>query len=217
MSRLRNALRNRDGHINTLRSGCVVLVLGCMGLGYGWYSAPQDLTITIPPDLRTGSTQKWWEKPPSAVYAFTTYVWQQINRWPSNGEEDYRRNLYAYAPYLTPSCKAELEDDYEYRKRRNELDERERSVFEIPERGFSNESSGPGAVDIVSRDEWIVNLDLAVKESYDGTPIRDVYMRFPLRVIRADDDPEHNKWGLKIDCLAKPAQRLEIPKVEESS
>ncbi|MEC8916317.1 PFL_4703 family integrating conjugative element protein [Salinicola sp. V024] len=217
MSRLRNALGARDAHITTLRGVIIVLVLFCAGMGLGWYSAPKDLTISIPPDLRSGSTQKWWEKPPSAVYAFTTYVWQQINRWPANGEEDYKRNLYAYSPFLTPSCQAELEEDYRYRKQRNELDQRERMVFEIPGRGFSSAQSGPGAVEIVSRDQWIVNLDLAVKETYAGTPVRDVYMRFPIRVVRAEGDPQNNKWGMQIDCLARPAQRLEIPKQEDDS
>lgn len=214
MSRHRNAQSARDAHIATLRAVIAVLVIACGGMWYGWQAAPKDLTINIPPDLRTGSTQKWWEKPPSSVYAFTTYVWQQINRWPSDGQKDYKRNLYAYQPFLTPSCKAELDEDYRYRNQRHELEGRERSVFEIPGRGFSNEPSGPGSVEIVSRDEWIVNLDLAVKETYSGTSIRDVYMRFPLRVVRADDDPQHNKWGLKIDCLARPAERLEIPDEE---
>lgn len=217
MSRLRNALGARDAHITTLRIMIGLLVIGCGALWFGWQSAPKHLSISIPPDLRTGSTQKWWEKPPSSVYAFTTYVWQQINRWPANGEEDYRRNLYAYSPFLTSSCRIELEEDYRSRKRRNELKERERSVFEIPGRGFSNDQSGPGSVEIVSRDEWIVNLDLAVKESYAGTPIRDVYMRFPLRVVRAEDDPQRNQWGMKIDCLARSAQRLEIPGQEDDA
>ncbi|MCS2611042.1 PFL_4703 family integrating conjugative element protein [Halomonas dongshanensis] len=215
MSRLRNALGARDAHIVTLRVMIIVLVFACTGLGLGWYSAPKHLTISIPPDLRSGSTQKWWEKPPSAVYAFTTYVWQQINRWPTDGEADYRRNLYAYSPFLTPSCQAELNEDYRFRNQRNELNQRERSVFEIPGRGFSDEASGPGSVEIVSQDQWIVNLDLAVKETYAGTPIRDVYMRFPIRVVRADGDPQNNKWGMQIDCLARPAQRLQVPQEDD--
>lgn len=217
MSRHRNAQSARDAHISTLRAIVAVLAVACGAMWYGWQAAPKDLTITIPPDLRTGSTQKWWEKPPSSVYAFTTYVWQQINRWPTDGQKDYRRNLYAYQPFLTPSCKAELNEDYRYRNQRHELEGRERSIFEIPGRGFSNEPTGPGSVEIISRDEWIVNLDLAVKETYSGTSIRDVYMRFPLRVVRADDDPQHNKWGLKIDCLARPTERLEIPDQEGNS
>lgn len=217
MSRLRNALGARDAHITTLRVIIAVLVIACGGMWYGWQSAPEKMTISIPPDLRTGSTQKWWEKPPSSVYAFTTYVWQQINRWPANGIEDYRRNLRAYSPFLTTSCLAELEEDYRYRSQRNELKERERSVFEIPGRGFSNGQSGPGTVEIVSRDQWVVNLDLAVKETYAGTPVRDVYMRFPIRTVRADGDPQNNPWGMQIDCLARPAERLELPRQEENA
>nr|WP_298411669.1 TIGR03746 family integrating conjugative element protein [uncultured Halomonas sp.] len=217
MSRLRNALGARDAHITTLRGVIVALLIGCGALWYGWQSEPKNLTISIPPDLRTGSTQKWWEKPPSAVYAFAIYVWQQLNRWPADGENDYQRNIYAYSPFLTPSCEEELNEDYRARLARKELEQRERSVFEIPGRGFNPEPGGPGSVEIVSRDEWIVNLDLAVEETYAGTPIRNVYRRFPLRVVRADDDPEGNPWGMKIDCLARASQRLEIPQEEDDS
>ena len=66
-------------------------------MGGGWWSAPRDLTIHVPPDLRSGSTRKWWEVPPESVYAFTFYVFQTLNRWPTNGEEDYARNLHALA------------------------------------------------------------------------------------------------------------------------
>ncbi|MCG7601782.1 TIGR03746 family integrating conjugative element protein [Halomonas sp. McH1-25] len=217
MSRLRNALGARDAHITTLRAIIAILVVACAAMWYGWQSAPRDLTIHNPPDLRSGSTRKWWEVPPSSVYAFTLYVWQQINRWPNNGEEDYKRNLYAYSPFLTDSCRAELEEDYRYRNQRNELEQRERMMFEIPGRGFSTKSSGPGSVQLVTRDQWIVNLDLAINETYAGTPIRDVYMRFPIRVVRADGDPQNNPWGLQIDCLAHPAERLEIPQLEGES
>lgn len=217
MSRLRNALSARDSHIMTLRAVIGVLVVACAAMWFGWHSAPRDLTIHNPPDLRSGSTRKWWEVPPPSVYSFALYVWQQINRWPSDGQADYQRNLHAYSPFLTPSCKAELEEDYRYRNQRHELEQRERGMFEIPGRGYTEESSGPGSVRIVSRDEWVVNLDLAVSESYAGTPIRDVYMRFPLKVVRADNDPQNNPWGLQIDCLASPAQRLEMPDQEGNS
>lgn len=214
MSRHRYALGARDAHITTLRVIIVILLLACGAMWYGWKSAPQELTVSIPPDLRHGSTQKWWERQPANVYAFASYVWKQINRWPSDGQADYKRNLYAYSPFLTASCKAELEEDYRYRNQRHQLEGRERRVFEIPGRGFSSASSGPGSVEVVSRDTWIVNLDLAVEETYQGTPIRDVYMRFPLRVVRANGDPQNNPWGLKIDCLARPGVRLKLPDQE---
>ena len=39
--------------------------------------------------------RKWWEIPPESVYAFTFYIFQQLNRWPTNGEDDYPRNIRA--------------------------------------------------------------------------------------------------------------------------
>lgn len=93
MSRFRHALAERDNHILTLRAVIVLLCLCLAGVGYGWYSAPQKLTLWFPPDLRSGSTRPWWEVPPVSVYAFTFYIFQQLNRWPDNGEEDYSRNL----------------------------------------------------------------------------------------------------------------------------
>src|SRR3546814_3849065 len=80
-----------------------------------------------------------WEVPPESVYAFTFYVFQQLNRWPTNGEEDYARNLHALSSYLTPSCRAFLQADFEYRRNTGELRQRVRGVYEIPGRGYRSE------------------------------------------------------------------------------
>src|SRR3546814_2236615 len=105
----------------------------------GWWSAPRDLTIHVPPDLRSGSTRKWWDVPPESVYAFTFYVFQTLNRWPTNGEEDYARNLHTLSPYLTPSCQAFLRADYDYRRSTGELRQRVRGIYEIPGRGYGDD------------------------------------------------------------------------------
>ncbi|MFV8198745.1 DUF2895 family protein, partial [Enterobacter cloacae complex sp.6700005] len=54
MSRFRHALAERDNHILTLRAVIILLCLCLAGVGYGWYSAPQKLTLWFPPDLRSG-------------------------------------------------------------------------------------------------------------------------------------------------------------------
>ena len=105
MSRFKNEIAHLQAHIKTLRLGAGALVIVALVMGGGWWSAPRDLTIHVPPDLRSGSTRKWWEVPPESVYAFTFYVFQTLNRWPTNGEEDYARNLHTLSPYLTPSCR----------------------------------------------------------------------------------------------------------------
>ncbi|MCK2169369.1 TIGR03746 family integrating conjugative element protein, partial [Thalassospira xiamenensis] len=141
------------------------------------------------------------------VYAFTLYIWQHLNRWPANGEADYKRNLHAYSAYLTPGCQVFLDNDYKARQRRQELQGRVRGMYEIPGRGFRDD-----AVTIMDRDHWVVTLDLAIDEHYAGTPVRDVYVRYPIRVVRADVAPEHNPWGLQLDCFADTPQRLSVPR-----
>ena len=42
MSRFRHALAERDNHILTLRAVIILLCLCLTGVGYGWYSAPQN-------------------------------------------------------------------------------------------------------------------------------------------------------------------------------
>ena len=121
MSRFKNEIAHLQAHIKTLRLGAGALVIVALVMGGGWWSAPRDLTIHVPPDLRSGSTRKWWEVPPESVYAFTFYVFQTLNRWPTNGEEDYSRNLHTLSPYLTPSCQAFLRADYDYRRSTGEL------------------------------------------------------------------------------------------------
>ena len=95
MSRFRNEVAHLQAHVKTLRLGAGALFVVALLLGFGWWSAPKSLTIHVPPDLRSGSTRKWWDVPPESVYAFSFYIWQQVQRWPTNGEEDYPRNLRA--------------------------------------------------------------------------------------------------------------------------
>ncbi|WP_185265972.1 PFL_4703 family integrating conjugative element protein [Halopseudomonas xiamenensis] len=210
MSQYRNANISRDSHITTLRAICGVLVLACAAMWWGWNQAPKDLTINIPPDLRSGSTQKWWEVPPSTVYAFSFYIWQQLNRWPVNGEADYQRNLHGLQAFFTPACRVTLNEEYEMRRSRSELRGRVRGVFEVPGRGYRPES-----IKILGQDTWIANLDLVINEQYAGVDVRDVYVRYPLRVVRADVDRERNPFGLQIDCFDGVPQRLNMPGGEQ--
>lgn len=203
MSQFKHALAARDAHIKTLRLIVCLMLLLISALWYGWQSAPRHLTIHNPPDLRAGSTRPFWEIPPGQVYAFSFYIFQQLNRWPVNGEEDYQRNLSALSAYLTPACHSQLEQDFQNRRNAGELRDRVRGVYEIPGRGFSNQR-----VEVLSRDSWIVNLDLTVDEYYQAEPVKRALVRYPLRVVRYDVDSEKNPWGLALDCFAKQPQKL---------
>ncbi|HAT6803623.1 TPA: TIGR03746 family integrating conjugative element protein [Citrobacter freundii] len=204
MSQFKHALAARDAHIITLRLVIGLMLLVVAALWYGWQSAPKNLTIHNPPDLRAGSTRPWWEIPPGQVYAFSFYIFQQLNRWPTNGEVDYPHNLAALTAYLTPACYTQFEQDWRRRRDLGELRDRVRGVYEIPGRVFHSKR-----VQIQDRDRWTVTLDLTVDEYYRAEPVKRALVRYPLNIVRYDVDTEKNPWGLAIDCFATPPQKLE--------
>lgn len=203
MSRHKRALDERDSHINSLRIVCAALLCGCVLMGLGWYSAPKNLTIHNPPDLRSGSTRAWWEVHPSTVYAFAYYIFQQLNRWPKDGSVEYESNIHNLQAFMTPSCRSFLQSDFARRLRANELKNRERAVYEIPGRGFKS-----SRVDVKGRDSWVAYLDLVTDEHYLGEPVKSTLVRYPLRVVRNDVDPERNPWGLQLDCYAEVPEQI---------
>lgn len=209
MSKYNNALNNERFHIQSLRLVILVLAMICFGLGFGWYQAPKNLIIHNPPDLRSGSTRVWWEIPPSSVYAFSFYIFQQLNRWPTSGEVDYKRNIDTLKNYLTPQCYAYLQRDYEQRKTLGELRDRVRGVYEIPGRGFSD-----SRVKINGDDNWNVTLDLSIDEYYLDNPVKRALYRYPINVVRYDIDPEKNPWGLALNCYSGSPQRIENEQIE---
>ena len=215
MSRFKNEITHLQAHIKTLRLGAGALVIVALVMGGGWWSAPRDLTIHVPPDLRSGSTRKWWEVPPESVYAFTFYVFQQLNRWPTNGEEDYPRNLHALSPYLTPACHAFLRADYDYRRSTGELRQRVRGIYEIPGRGYGDDPTA--RVRLVSDRDWVVTLDISADEYYGAEQVKRALVRYPIKVTRVDVDPARNPFGLALDCYDGTPQRISAPEPTRSA
>lgn len=206
MSRFKNEVRHLLSHVRTLRVVIGVMLLLILLLGAGWLYAPQKLTIHVPPDLRSGSTRLWWDVPPESVYTFGFYVFQQINRWPVDGEADYTRNIHALSAYLTPACRAFLESDYRIRRDSGELRRRVRGIYEIPGRGYGDDPTG--RVRVVSRDQWLVTLDVAADEYFGAEQVKRALVRYPLKVVRMDVDPEKNPFGLALDCYDGAPQRI---------
>ncbi|MFD1260404.1 MULTISPECIES: PFL_4703 family integrating conjugative element protein [Entomomonas] len=209
MSRYKNFADAQKAHILTLRIIVIGLIAICLYFGYGWSKAPEKLTVHVPPDLRAGSTRLWWDIPPENIYSFALYLFTQINRWPTNGETDYKKNINAYQAYLTSSCKAILEDDFQKRSYAGELRNRVRGVYEILGRSYAEDPTL--RVKQLDKNTWRVNLDLNADEYYMSEPVKRAVARYPLRVLRFDADPEHNPFGLVLDCFDSTPQKLEIP------
>ncbi len=207
MSRYDNLVHSKDMMIKLLLVLAAVLTLLLLVALLGWSRAPQSIRLFYPPDLSRGAVQTMGDIPKVSVYTFAFYIFQQLNRWPEDGEKDYYERIYGLQAYLTPACYEERMQDLEVR--RHEVRGRQRSIWEIPSRGFDNSK-----VQAVTPTSWVVGLDLHVRETYRGERIKDRLIHYPLKVVSYDVDPEDNPWGLAIDCLADMPRAIEIASSE---
>lgn len=197
MKRYRYEIDNVRSHLRSLWAVIGLQLVVILALWIGWMRMPSTITVHIPPDLRSGARLALDEVPPPNVYSFAYYIFQQLNRWPSNGAEDYGRAIFHIAPYLTDAYRNTLVTDMDDRGKRGELAHRTRSLQALPGVGYSEER-----VDVLSADAWVVWLDLELQESVKGMTIKKTRIRYPLRVVRLAIDPEANPWGLALDGFA---------------
>ena len=167
---------------------------------------PGTITVHIPPDLRSGAVMTLDEVPPATVYAFAFYIFQQLNRWPEDGAEDYGKAIFRIAAYLTPSFREQLIADMDAKGKQGQLAHRVRSLQAIFEESYEEHR-----VDILSKESWVVWLDLELNESVKGMTIKHTIIRYPLRVVRYAVDAEANPWGLALDGFAAEGPKRLTP------
>lgn len=187
------------------RLGLVSLTIVTLLGGLLWLLSIRDITLHYPPDLHSGAVMNIDDIPKANVYTFAYYIFQQLNRWPKDGERDYFERIYTLRAYLTPSCFEDRLADYKSKSEMQRiLANRVRAIWEIPGRGYR-----PERVKKVAASRWTVSLDLHISETYRGEQVKDLLVNYPLSVVRYDVDPESNPWGLAIDCFAGTPTALE--------
>lgn len=214
----RNKLIAASEHITSLRIVMGFLMVVIFGLWWRNGHLQETQRLFIPPDLTQGAIVQFHEIPTPVVYTFAYYIFQQLHRWKTDGEQDYPAQIYNLQGFFTAACRVALEDDMNHKKRLGELRQRVRTVQEVLGQSYS-----PRRVVIESAASWRVWLDLTVSESIAGHPVKNVNLRYPLRVVRFDVDKEVNPWGLAIACseatkpqlladeaLGKPFQPQEV-------
>lgn len=202
MRRYRTEIDNVRAHLRTLWGVIGLQFLVILALWFGWSQAPKHLTVHVPPDLRSGAVLSANEVPAANVYAFAFYIYQQLNRWPENGARDYGQAIFRISPYVTPRYRAELLADLDLKGRQGELASRVRGVQEIAGHGYEERR-----VDVLAPGVWLVWLDLDLFESVKGMTVKKTAIRYPLRVVSLDVDPETNPWGLALDGFASEGPR----------
>ena len=204
MQRYRYEIDNVRGHLRSLWAVIGLLLTIIVALWIGWMRMPGTITVHIPPDLRSGAVMALDEVPPANIYAFAFYIFQQLNRWPDDGAEDYGKAIFRIAAYLTPSFREQLIADMEAKGKQGQLAYRVRSLQAIPGQVYEERR-----VDVLSKESWVVWLDLELRESVKGMTVKKTTIRYPLRVLRYAVDAEANPWGLALDGFAAEGpQRL---------
>lgn len=201
--RYRSENENLKAHILTLRGIVLAQLLLICGLWYGWMGAKADVRIHLPPDLRSGAVVKVDDPRPENVYAFARYIFQSLNYWPENGQQDYGKAIFSLSYYLTPRYLEELRTDLDQRGKRGELADRVRLTQDLPGHGYEE-----SRVIIQGNGSWVVNLDFRVHEYVRGTLVKTLDISYPIRVARLDTDPSQNPWGLVLDGYAHGPQRI---------
>lgn len=207
MGKFTNALDNKEAIIKLQWVVVAILSLALMLAIRGLQNAPSELTVHIPPDLRSGATVRPGDVPPPNVYAFAHYIWQQVNRWGRDGDKDYGAAIFRMQAYITPSCREWLERDLATKANNGELSLRTRALQEIPGHEYQESRVKP-----LSDGAWRVEVDYEIKETVRGVPVKEAGVRYPLRVVRFDADREQNPFGLAVDCFNDTEQpsRLDL-------
>jgi len=191
----RNKLLAASDHIRSLRTVIFGLLLAVVSLWWRNGSLQKTQRLYIPPDLTQGLVTDFETIPSPTIYTFAYYIFQQLHRWQHDGEKDYPQQIYKLQGFLTPGCIAALTADMNEKQRQGELRQRVRGVQEIPGQSYSRER-----VVRESSDVWKIWLDVTIRETINGHPVKDVMLRYPLQVVRFDVDKAVNPWGLALAC-----------------
>lgn len=196
MGKFINALDNKEALIKLQWVVVAILSIALLLAIHGLRTTSRDLTIHVPPDLRSGATLRAGELPPANVYTFAHYIWQQVNHWGQDGDKDYGAAIFRMQAYLTPSCREWLQRNLVTKANNGELSLRTRALQEIPGREYAESRVRP-----LSDGAWRVEVDYEITETVRGLPVKAAGVRYPLRVVRFDADREQNPFGLAVDCL----------------
>ena len=94
-----------------------VVALGVAGAWFSWRQ-PKSVDVHLAPDLRAGDTVRVSDGrspvPPTNVYGFSYYIWQQINRWQTDGSKDYGQQIYNMQFYLTHGASLNCKQTWRY-------------------------------------------------------------------------------------------------------
>ena len=130
MRRYRYEIDNVRAHLRSLWVVIGLEALIIFALWFGWSQAPKEMTVHVPPDLRSGAVLAIDQVPPANVYAFAFTSFSSSIAGRKTGAR-LRPGDLSVSPYLTPKYRTDLIADMELKGRQGELTYRVRGVQEI--------------------------------------------------------------------------------------
>ena len=204
------------GYVNTAHTVMAVnrglllanLLLGlvCLALAFALSASREWITVYVPPDTTRGAFQTAGTPSPATVYGFAGLTLQHLNHWPVDGETDYGRAIGAQAAHLSPAFFRQLQADRALLASRsgiNELRGRTRALHPAPGRLYS-----PSRVRRIADGVWGVGIEFRLIETIAASPIKDAVIRYEVRVVRAEVNPDGNRWGLQLDGWIRDPVRV---------
>jgi integrating conjugative element protein (TIGR03746 family) len=205
MSEYNNQLAAKDDTIKVLKQALMIMSVFIMALLIAVIVMPKRITVHIPPDLSGAVTTGITDIPDPSVYTFAFYIFQQLNRWPVNGGEDYEQRIHNLKNYMTPACFQNRLDDLDKKRRERELNERERAIWEIAGRGY-----GQHRVIKESDSSWLVSMVVELRVTLLGELVKDRLVNYPVRFVRYRVDYELNPFQLALDCFSGIPRVIEV-------
>jgi len=120
--------------------------------------------------------------------------------------QDYKQDIDQFSPFLTPSFKLNLIQDYNNLLNEDELQDRIRLMQSMSGSGYDTND-----VDYVGHGTWIVHLKMRLTEMINSNAkvVKDVQMNYTLKIVRFDTDAKNNPWGLALDGYAVSPSRIQ--------
>ncbi len=184
----------------------LVMTVSIVALALALMSSRDWITVYIPPDTTRGTFITAGTPSPAAVYGFASLTLQNLHHWPADGQRDYRAAIDGQAAFLTPAFRRQLLEDYTRLTNRggiNELRGRSRALFPLPDRLYS-----PDRVVRIGDGSWSVTMEFRLVETIEAASIKDIAIRYGVRVVQADVDPSGNVWGMQLDGFLREPVRL---------
>lgn len=187
----------------------IILVMSAaiVALALALMSSRDWITVYVPPDTTRGAFITAGTPSSAAVYGFASLTLQNLHHWPTDGQRDYRAAIDGQAAFLTPAFRRQLLEDHTRLTNRggiNELRGRSRALFTLPDRLYS-----PDRVVRTGDGTWSVTLEFRLVETIEAAAIKDIPIRYEVRVVQADVDPSGNVWGMQLDGFLREPVRLD--------